>query len=336
MDKIVCVSKEQEKIYSTDEVKRVFQSTDDIKEIEKYVEKASDRLYTSWASVDGKDKDGERIPVELVIKTQETFFSRGAPLHDSHSNKPIGKSIAYKVMNEPKTGKLGVLYLNKVFRDYPTDDKAWENISKGIHTGSSVGGFGTIGGKEYDNESKSMVDVYTSFGQYEISSCKTPSNPLSLNGAHSAVAKEFKMTEDNKIAEIMKEFKDSVSTLNSSISTLNETLEVQKAEKKQEAEAVEKTNFETLKEELSELKKAVSDMKEITKEEAKEEDKEEDKTEDVEKSTEEVISMEAPAMKTPKEEENLDIAKQYNDVMEKFEKGEATYEEVLKNFRGRQ
>jgi len=339
MVEIICVSKEQEKVYSTDEVKRIFQSTDDLKKINSYVEKSSDRLYTSWASVDGKDRDGEKIPIELIIKSQETFFSRGAPLHDSHTNKPIGKSVAYKVMNEPKTGKLGVLYLNKVFRDYPTDNKAWDKIKKGEHTGSSVGGFGTIGSKEYDNESKSMIDVYDSFGQYEISSCKNPSNPLAINGAYSAVAKEFKMAEDNNIAEIMKEFKDSVSTFTGSITDLKESLEVKKTEKKKEAEEVEKQTLESLVSEIAEIKKSINEMKEIKKE-SQEEDKKEEKpeykkedTKETKKQVEEVISMEAPNVNSPKEE-IIEISKEYEDNMEKFERGEISFDEVVKNYRG--
>jgi len=330
MVEIMCVSKEQEKIYSTDEVKNIFQSTKDLKQIDSYVEKASDRLYTTWASVDGKDKDGEKIPIELIIKNQETFFSRGAPLHDSHTNKPIGKSIAYKVMNEPKTGKLGVLYLNKVFRDYVTDNKAWDKIKKGEHTGSSVGGFGTIGSKEYDSDSKSMIDVYNSFGQYEISSCKNPSNPLATNGTHSAIAKQFKMAEDNNIAEIMKEFKDSVSTFTDSIDGLKESIEVKKAEKKQEAEEVQKSTLDSLVEEVAELKKSVEKLNEVKKEEAKVEEVEPvKKTEQVD----EVIKMEAPATSVPVEDIK-DINKEYSDNMEKFEKGEISFDEVVKSYRG--
>jgi len=357
------ISKETD-TYSTDEVKLCFINSENIEEIKAYVEKADERLFVSWASVDGYDNDREKIPIDLVIKAQDELMKRGAPIMYRHTNKNIGKTLAYKVAQHPKTNKLGVLHLNKVYNSLPIDDEVWQDIKTGKLKGLSVGGQGVIGSKEYDDETGSMIDIYSKFGQYETSVAQNPSNPLAINEAFSCVAKEKQMGEEKQIQEIVKELSDVVTSLKKEVETIksdfadikkeekteenveDKTEEV-KTEDKEESSEPDKTPKEAEVGEATEPAEAPAEagvekeadlktqVESIAKEVKAISEKINDltKEESVDKEETETVTMEAPATEVKKEEQTKDISKEYNEAMKEFEQGKVSYEEVMNKFR---
>ena len=174
-----------------DDVVRVFESSNNIEEINVVVKQAAERVYVSWASVDVKDKASERIPIEELAKTQDALLRRHGPITDEHTNRVVGETLAYKIMQHPQSGALGVLHLNKIHADSKFDDQIWSEIQNGLRKGSSVGG--------YNEESElsigpdgSQVKVLRKFNQYETATVFNPCNPLALNEAVSVVAKSAK------------------------------------------------------------------------------------------------------------------------------------------------
>lgn len=174
---------------STEEVIKIFENTNDMDEIKAAVEKAEDRIYASWASVDMKDKAGELIPINDLIKQQDTLLKRHGPISDTHTNKIVGETLAYKVLEHPKSKSTGVLHLNKIFSDNLADDQVWKETQSGERKGSSVGGLNTGTSLGKDEVTGENVTVLNGFSQYETANVHDPCNPLALNEAVSVVAK---------------------------------------------------------------------------------------------------------------------------------------------------
>ena len=175
---------------STDEVIKIFESTDDLEVIKAAVEKANERLYASWASVDIKDKAGELIPIEDIANQQDKLMKRNGPISDEHTNRITGQTLAYKVLTHPDSNSLGVLHLNKIFDDgNKIDNQIWDEIKSGERKGSSVGGYNEDKSKGIDKVTGDSVDVLEGFAQMETASVFEPCNPLALNIAYAVVAK---------------------------------------------------------------------------------------------------------------------------------------------------
>jgi len=203
-EEILFIKKQLEndlKPLSTDEVLLIFETTDDLSIIKNAVEMAEERLYVSWGSVETKDKAGELIPIDSLVQQQETLLKRGGSITDQHSNRVVGKTCAYKVLEHPKSGTLGVLNLNKIYDDNSLDTKVWGEIVSGERKGSSVGGINeglpTIGRDEAGNP----VKVLGSFQQMETATVFDPCNPLALNEAFSVVAKSNVVKGKDKLVQ---------------------------------------------------------------------------------------------------------------------------------------
>ncbi len=202
MNALFCVKKQSldpTSALSTEEVLRAFNNTSDLDEIREAVTNAEDRIYASWASVDVRDRDGERIDIQDIIDDQEVLLRRGGPISDSHTNAIVGKTMAYKVLTHPKSNTLGVMHLNRIFSDNPADDLVWKETVSGERKGSSVGGISLQDRFEIEPDTGEMTRVRENFRQYETANVEDPSNPLSLHEAVSAVAKSYK---GNKLVKI--------------------------------------------------------------------------------------------------------------------------------------
>lgn len=185
----------------TEEVMRIFETETDLEKIKAAVEQASERLYVSWASVDVVDNAHERIRIEEVASNQDVLLERGGPITDEHTNRVIGQTLGYKIMQHP-TEKLGILHLNKIFGHNSLDDQVWDEIASGKRKGSSVGGFN-------ENQTFEMMDdgpvrVLEGFRHMETASVFEPCNPLALNEAVSVVAKSAKVIKTKKQSTINK------------------------------------------------------------------------------------------------------------------------------------
>jgi len=199
--KIIFTSKGKKEGYDTEEVMNVFENSDDLDEIKRTVENAKDRISVTWASVECKDNAGELIPIEDIVKEQDTLLERHGPRTDEHTNRVIGETIAYKVMEHPETKSLGVLHLDKTFAHNEFDDKIWNEIQSGERKGDSVGGFNTGESRGIDEVTGEKAKVLEGFKQFETASVKDPCNPLALTEAYSVVAKSNK-SQIKKPAEL--------------------------------------------------------------------------------------------------------------------------------------
>lgn len=208
MRKILFIRKQDQNLqFDTDELIKIFEGTDDLGIIKDNVEKAKDRLFCSWATVEMKDKAGELIPVDDVVKQQDTLLERNGPITDEHTNRVIGQTLAWKVLEHPMSKTLGVLHLNKIFNHNDFDDQVWKEIQSGERTGSSIGGFNTSESMGKDTVTNSNAMVLHGFKQFETASVFDPCNPLALNEAVSVVAKSSssKGCDEDKRKESKKE-----------------------------------------------------------------------------------------------------------------------------------
>ena len=186
---IIFTSKGKKEGISTDEVKDIFENSDDLEEIKNTVENADDRLSVTWSSVEMKDQAGELIPIDDIIKQQGILLERNGPRTDEHTNRIIGQTLAFKVMENPETNSTGVLHLDKTFDHNELDDKIWKEIQSGERKGDSVGGFNTGESKGVDEVTGEKVTVLEGFKQLETASVFDPCNPEALTEAYSVVAK---------------------------------------------------------------------------------------------------------------------------------------------------
>jgi len=171
------------------DVINVFENSNNLEQIKQAVENSEDRIYASWASVDARDNAGEIIPINDVINNQDILMERNGPISDEHTNKIVGRTLAYKVLEHPESKTLGVLQLEKIYNHNPADEKVWGEIISGKRTGSSVGGVNTSIGMGRDEITGKATKVLEGFSQMETASVVKPCNPFATNVAYSVVAK---------------------------------------------------------------------------------------------------------------------------------------------------
>lgn len=205
MDNILIISKAEENTYSTEEVIEAFNSANSLDEMKKYIENAQERLYTSWATVDALDKDGQKVPISEAIKQQEILMERGAPIRAGHQEKDVGRTLAYRILEHPITKTLGILHLNKIYNHNILDDKVWNDTVKKGKGGSSVGGFST--NKEMVYSDNGIFEELKGFNWLETTLTDKPRNAYSTSHSFSQVAKseEEKMEETKKEETAMQE-----------------------------------------------------------------------------------------------------------------------------------
>ncbi len=203
MKEIIFVKKENvNKGLQEEEVIRIFENSIELEQIKQAVENATDRLYATWISVDATDNAGESIPIEDVITNQDVLMKRGGPVSDTHTNKIVGKTLAYKVLEHPESKTLGVIHLEKIYDDNPADNLVWGEIIDGTRTGSSVGGVSSSMSLSKDKATGKPTKVLEEFAHMETASVEKPCNPFATNIAYSVVAKSNScISEDTKTDE---------------------------------------------------------------------------------------------------------------------------------------
>jgi len=196
------ISKEA-KAYSEDEVIEMFNKSNSLDEIKVAVNNAKDRLYTSWATVDAVDKDGQKVPIEEAIAQQKILLERGGPIRSAHQGKDVGKTLAYRILQHPVTGTTGILHLNKTYNHNLLDDQMWNEVKSG-NGGSSVGGFATD--RQFDSDGQSVFESLKGFNWLETTMTGSPRNEFSTAHAFSAIAKsEDKQMVKEKTVQVNKE-----------------------------------------------------------------------------------------------------------------------------------
>ena len=150
----------------------------------------SERLVRSWMSVDVKDKQGDRIPVEAFKRVLNTWFKRGATMMDQHSNRPIGKGLTWNEDIHTESGKPGIILDWQCFKDYKLDDQVWDEIKTGKREGLSIGGRATEVPKLKENKETGETEKYIpKMELYEVSPVDSPANQLANHMAINYLAK---------------------------------------------------------------------------------------------------------------------------------------------------
>lgn len=292
--------KEEKSTFDTESLINLFKSTQDLDIIRNAVEKADDRVFVAWSSVDAVDKSGEKILIEDLIKDMENYMQMPA-INDEHTNGVVGKCLAYKVLLHPVTKSLGVLQLNQILKRNKRDDQVWKDLQTGKKTGLSVGGIINKMPKYESNTDGSFVKVLAGFQQYETSVVENPCNQHALNEAVSAVAKSEKMEK-----EVKKQDESNMEEQSTSEIKIEDVVQM----------------IQALVTRLDEIEAAVS---------GKPETEEEEKAEDVEeKPAEEEAPMEE---KKPEEEKsNHEEVSKVAELESKIETLTKSYSELEKNY----
>ena len=102
----------------------------------------TNRTFTLWASVDIRDRQGDRIPMEYLEQAMPAFMERGSPIIDNHSNRQVGKVLQYRFKDKMVDGKPipGMEIDGCIFEGYTSDDDVWDRIINSDTEGASIGG----------------------------------------------------------------------------------------------------------------------------------------------------------------------------------------------------
>ena len=134
------------------------------------------RLVGGWATVYIKDRQGDIVPIEEILKGLYTLANSVGqiPLLFEHQNKPVGKVIRWEKRIHPETGKEGIWIEAVIFKDHPLADRVWEMIKNGKLKGFSIAGEGH---RVEQLEGDEIVKVVRDISLYEISVVHEPANP---------------------------------------------------------------------------------------------------------------------------------------------------------------
>lgn len=195
---------------STDEIKRLFKTSEDLEELKEKIEKAKDRLFIGWDTVEIRDREDEKIPIdEYLIRKYEVYVKeRNGSISDTHTSKIIGQTLDYKPMKHPKTGKMAILTLNKIFNNYKIDDKVWKELQSGERIGLSVAGESHK--QENKLEANKPIKELQEMDVLEKASISPDSNPCNPEALNIGVSQIAKSEEINKPFGTYRDFADCV------------------------------------------------------------------------------------------------------------------------------
>jgi HK97 family phage prohead protease len=145
------------------------------------------RQFQGFASVEVKDRDGDIVPVDELMKAFRTFMRRNGNIHDQHSNRTVGKVLNFQPKDrETDDGEApGILITGEIFNDHPADDRVWNKIKDGEMSGLSIGA--EVEDTEYDEEHD--ADKLRNPFLHELSVVTEPANQYADITAVNAVAK---------------------------------------------------------------------------------------------------------------------------------------------------
>ena len=112
------------------------------------------------------------------MKIMETFMSVNPVISDYHSNRMVGKVLAYEqseYQGVPTVLITGELYKKDGVTLY---DKVWDKVVKGEYAGLSMGGASKE--REPIQKDGKMALELRKLELYEIALCDTPANPFAI------------------------------------------------------------------------------------------------------------------------------------------------------------
>ena len=136
------------------------------------------RVFKGHITAEIIDKQHEFVFVKEVMKIMETFMSVNPVISDYHSNRMVGKVLAYEqseYQGVPTVLITGELYKKDGVTLY---DKVWDKVVKGEYAGLSMGGASKE--REPIQKDGKMALELRKLELYEIALCDTPANPFAI------------------------------------------------------------------------------------------------------------------------------------------------------------
>lgn len=149
---------------------------------------SSERFFTGILTVQMKDKQGEILIVDELMKVLPIWMLRGAPLTDTHSNRVIGKGINYaKTIVKGENGETfpAIEITGVIYKNYKLDDDIWKRMQSGEYRGLSFGGATKSDREPVTYSDGSLAYNLKDLEHYEVAVCRDPAVPLALiTGMH--------------------------------------------------------------------------------------------------------------------------------------------------------
>jgi hypothetical protein len=116
--------------------------------------KKATRKFSGWGSVEVKDSQQDKLPIDSIKKIMPTYMQRGSPIMYGHSNRHVGRILKYEIRKKEVAGKEvpGLWLEGLIFNNYKIDDQAWESIQLAEKSGKPVLSLGAtpIGVPKYE------------------------------------------------------------------------------------------------------------------------------------------------------------------------------------------
>jgi len=173
------------------------------------------RLIAGWASVEIVDSHGDIIPISELQRGMLTLMDRGGYILYGHSNKPVGKILAWEIRKHDEVDANGLWIVAKIFKEYPLDNEVWRLVKEGVLRGFSIGAQGRKEKMLLKDKSRAdlpqEINVIKDLNLLEISIVPTPANPLATIEEINYVAKSLDAEQkDQKVLnleEVLRKYK---------------------------------------------------------------------------------------------------------------------------------
>ena len=154
------------------------------------VDDGAERTFSGHITAEVVDKQNEFIAQEEILKVMGKWMRCGRSISDSHSNRIVGKGIAY----EPSEfeGVPTVKIKGQIYNEYLLHDYVWKDIKDGVYCGLSIGGAST-GQEPMKKEDGSLAWELKGLEIYEVAVCENPANPLAIIDNVNSLAKSLNM-----------------------------------------------------------------------------------------------------------------------------------------------
>lgn len=130
------------------------------------------RKFSGWGSVEVKDSQSDKLPIDGLKKIMPTYMQRGAPIMFGHSNRHVGRILKYEFRDKEVTGKSvpGLWLEGLIFSNYKIDDQAWESIQLAKSTAKPVLSLGAtpVGEAKYQCEDNECFRKFDDLQIYEF------------------------------------------------------------------------------------------------------------------------------------------------------------------------
>lgn len=157
--------------------------------------KSGDRIFKGVLSVEMKDRQGEIMVIDELMKVVGTWLKRGGNLSDTHSNRHIGKGLNYqrvKIKDHDGSVYDGIEITGMIFKDYELDDDIWNKMKSGEYKGLSFGGATKSDRIPTIWKDGSVAYKLVDLEMYEVAVCKEAAVPLAIITDVNMLAKSIK------------------------------------------------------------------------------------------------------------------------------------------------